>query len=122
MKVAQAYKEFNEAALQLETLKLLPPVIDTLGPIFSAIAAPLGNIDRLTIYDSGGGGNAEGALQRYAGVAPGVVFDFLQKAKAVGLDVQGMLGKLGIRPEEFEQHLRAAAERAKTEGTRPKSG
>jgi flotillin len=124
MKVAQAYKEFNEAALQLETLKLLPPVIDTLGPIFSAIAAPLGNIDRLTIYDSGGGGggNAEGALQRYAGVAPGVVFDFLQKAKAVGLDVQGMLGKLGIKPEEFEQHLRVAAERARSEGTERKRG
>jgi flotillin len=124
LKVAAAYKEFNQAALQLETLKIMPQVIEAIAPVFSAIAAPLGNIDRLTVYDIGGGGSGDSgsALTRFAGIAPNIVFDFLQKAKAVGLDVSGLLEKMGITPEEIERQARDAAARAKSRGTSPQAG
>ncbi len=94
--LAKAYQQFNEAALTLEVLKALPQTVEALGSVFGAIAAPMGNIDKLVMVDSGGGGDNKGALNRFAQTGPNVMFQFLEQARAAGIDVSGLLKKLGI--------------------------
>ncbi|UCC44754.1 MAG: hypothetical protein JSU65_02160 [Candidatus Zixiibacteriota bacterium] len=99
--LAKAYLQFNEAALTLEVLKVLPNSIDSLGSVFGSIAAPMGNIDKLVVVDSGGDGNGgnQGALNRFAKTGPVMLFQFLEQAKAAGIDVSGLLQKIGINPQ-----------------------
>jgi len=96
--LAKAYQQFNQAAITLEVLKALPTAIEALGPVFGAIAAPMGNIDKLVVVDSGGGnGGTSGALSRYAQTGPTLLFNLIQQAKATGIDLQGLLSKAGIK-------------------------
>src|SRR5205814_3454594 len=45
--LAEAYRKFDEAAILLQTLPLVPPIV-------REAAAPLGNIDNLTVIDPSG--------------------------------------------------------------------
>ncbi|MFH1699301.1 MAG: hypothetical protein ABIE07_01840 [Candidatus Zixiibacteriota bacterium] len=57
----------------------------------------MGNIDKLVIVDSGGGGGDDkGALNRFAKTGPVMMFQFLEQAKAAGIDVTELLKKIGI--------------------------
>jgi flotillin len=94
--LAKAYQQFNEAAITLEVLKVLPQTIESLGSVFGAIAAPMGNIDKLVVVDSGGDGDGKGALNRFTKTGPLMLFQLLEQAKAAGIDVSGLLGKIGI--------------------------
>lgn len=94
--LAKAYQQFNEAAITLEVLKVLPQTIEALGSVFGSIAAPMGNIDKLVVVDSGGDGDGKGALNRFTKTGPLMLFQMLEQAKAAGLDVSGLLGKIGI--------------------------
>ena len=83
----------------------LPPLLNqggdavakVMAAIFSSIAAPLGQIDKIEIVDVGGSGRG---IDQMASVVPNVLFKFLAAAKAQGIDVSGLLGKLGIDPEK----------------------
>ena len=97
--LAKAYQQFNEAALTLEVLKVLPQAIESLGTVFGSIAAPMGNIDKLVVVDSGGGEDGKGALNRFAKTGPLMLFQLIEQAKAAGIDVTALLGKLGINPD-----------------------
>ncbi len=99
--LAKAYQQFNEAAITLEVLKVLPQTVESLGSVFGSIAAPLGNIDRLVVVDSGGGEGNKGALNRLAQTGPNMLFQLLEQAKAAGIDVSGLLGKLGISASDL---------------------
>jgi flotillin len=94
--LAKAYQQFNKAAITLEVLKALPAAIEALAPVFGAIAAPMGNIDKVVVVDSGGGGQNNSALTRYAQTGPTLLFNLLQQAKAAGIDLEGLLHKAGI--------------------------
>lgn len=94
--IAEAYKQIPEKGYMLEIMKLSPPVIDALSHVFGAISQPLGNIDRVTVYDSAGSDD-KGALQRYAQMGPNILFDVVQKLEAQGFDVRGLLNKIGIQ-------------------------
>ena len=95
--LAKAYQQFNEAALTLEVLKVLPQAIQSLGSVFGAIAAPMGNIDKLVVVDSGGNGKDDSALNRFSKIGPTMLFQFLEQAKAAGIDVGDLLSKIGIK-------------------------
>lgn len=101
-KKAEAWKQFNEAARLQTVLEKLPAILEASTGIFSAVAAPLGNIDRMVVIDSGGAGAGNGAsgLNKIAQAGPTVVFQFLQQLEALGLDVPGLMRQLGLKGAE----------------------
>jgi flotillin len=98
MKKAQAWKEFNEAAKLQTVLEKMPAVLQASAGIFGAVAAPLGNIDRVVVIEQGnsGSGDATGGIGRIAKTGPALVFSLLQQLQALGLDVPGVLSQLGV--------------------------
>jgi len=66
--------------------------------VFGAVAAPLGNIDKLVVIDQGGAANGtSGGVERLAKVSPALVFNLLQQLQALGLDVPTVLQQLGVQ-------------------------
>jgi flotillin len=98
LRKAEAWKQFNEAAKLQTVLEKLPAIIQASSGVFGAVAAPLGNIDKLVVIDQGAG-SANGAasgVERLAKVSPSVVFNLLQQLEALGLNVPTVLQQLGV--------------------------
>lgn len=96
---AEAWKQFNEAARLQTILEKLPAIIQSTTGIFGAVAAPLGNIDKLVVIDQGGGNGSSSGVNRIAQAAPAVVFNLLQQLQALGLDVPTVMAQLGLKGE-----------------------
>jgi flotillin len=94
--LAKAYQEFNEAAITLEVLKVLPQIVEALGTVFGEIAKPMASIDKLVVVDSGDG-EGKGALQRFNRTGPLMFFQLIEQAKAAGIDLTPLIDKLGIK-------------------------
>jgi flotillin len=98
LRKADAWKQFNEAAKLQTILERLPAIIQASTGIFGAVAAPLGNIDKVVVIDQGGGnGSGSGGMTRLANTGPSVVFNLLQQLQALGLDVPTVLQQLGVQ-------------------------
>jgi flotillin len=99
LRKAEAWKEFNDAARLQTVLEKLPAIIQASSGVFGAVAAPLGNIDKLVVIDQGGANGESGSssLGRLAKTSPAVVFNVLQQLEALGLNVPTMLQQLGIK-------------------------
>lgn len=119
-KMASALKEMDSAARMIIILDRMPQLLDkggdalakALTAMFQPIAAGLGNIDKITITDLGGNGKG---VSQMANVVPEVVFGVLAQMKARGIDVSGMLAKLGINTDELTKMVTGdAASVAKT--------
>ena len=98
LRKAEAWKEFNDAARLQTILEKMPSILEASSGIFGAVAAPLGNIDKLVVIDQGGG-NADGGsggLGRIAKTSPAVVFSLLQQLEALGLNLPSVMQQLGI--------------------------
>jgi flotillin len=95
---AEAWKQFNEAAQLQTVLERLPAILESSSGIFSAVAAPLGNIDKVVVIDQGNGAAGSSGIGRLAQTGPSVVFGLLQQLQALGLDVPSVLQQLGVRP------------------------
>lgn len=118
-KLADALAKLDSTGKLLQILEELPKVSEAvgaalakaLGPeglaaVFGQIAAPMGSIDEIKILDMGGGqqdGKGGNAISRLASVGPNIVFDFLAKAKALGLD--NMLSRFGISSELIDEFM-----------------
>jgi flotillin len=101
LKKADAWKEFNEAAKLQTLLERLPGIIEASAPVFAAVAAPLGNIDKVVVIDHGNGsanGNGASGMNRFAAAAPAVIFSLMQELQALGINVPELLAQLGVRP------------------------
>ena len=98
MKKAQAFAALDESAKTMLVLERFPEVIRAFAPVAGAVAAPLGNIDKLVMVDGGGEGSSP--LHRLAGTVPATMFNLVQSAQALGLDVSALLGKLGVKSEK----------------------
>ena len=61
LRKAEAWKEFNDAARLQTILEKMPAILEASTGIFGAVAAPLGNIDKLVVIDQG---NGSGRRQR----------------------------------------------------------
>jgi flotillin len=97
LRKAEAWKEFNEAARLQTVLEKLPAIIEASTGVFGAVAAPLGNIDKLVVIDQGGSGeNGSGSLGRLAKTSPALVFNVLQQLEALGLNLPTVLQQLGV--------------------------
>jgi flotillin len=111
LRKAEAWKEFNEAAKLQTVLEKLPAIIQSSTGVFGAVAAPLGNIDKVVIVDQGGGDAAASGVNRLARTAPAVVFGLLQQLEALGLNVPSLLQQLGL-PHNGGQKVEVVAEAA----------
>jgi flotillin len=100
LRKAEAWKEFNDAARLQTILEKLPAIIEASTGVFAAVAAPMGNIDKLVMIDQGGGIGENGgtSLGRLAQTSPAIVFNLLQQLDALGLNVPAVLQQLGINP------------------------
>ena len=98
LRKAEAWKEFNESARLQTILEKMPAILQASGSIFSAVAAPLGNIDKLVVIDQGNGyaDGGSGGLGRIAKTSPALVFGLLQQLEALGLNVPSVLQQLGV--------------------------
>jgi flotillin len=150
-KLAAALAKLDATGKLLQVLEQMPIVSEAagnalakaLGPdglanVFGQIAAPMGSIDQIKILDMGGGsqdGKGGNAVSRLANVGPEIVFNFLTKVKALGLDA--ILDKVGINSkliDEFmstmqsdpaggvEKGLKKVAEAIKVAKTGPEAG
>ena len=98
LRKADAWKQFNDAAKLQTILEKLPAIIQSSSGVFGAVAAPLGNIDKLVVIDQGGtsAGGGTAGLERLAKTSPSVVFNLLQQLEALGLNLPGILQQLGV--------------------------
>jgi flotillin len=98
LRKAEAWKEFNEAARLQTILEKMPAILQASTGIFGAVAAPLGNIDKLVVIDQGDGkgDGGAGSLGRFAKTSPAVVFSLLQQLEALGLNLPAVLQQLGV--------------------------
>ena len=98
LKKAEAWRQFNDAAKLQTLLEKLPSVLQASAGIFGAVAAPLGNIDKVVVIEQGNGaaGNGTGGIGRIAQTGPALVFGLLQQLQALGLDIPTVLSQLGV--------------------------
>src|SRR5579863_7040188 len=96
LKKAEAWKQFNDAAKLQTILERLPGVLQASAGIFGAVAAPLGNIDKVVVIEQGNGGGSTGGIGRVAQTGPALVFGLLQQLQALGLDLPTVLAQLGV--------------------------
>ncbi|MBS4179243.1 flotillin family protein [Bacillus sp. FJAT-49731] len=85
-KVAEAFERFGQAAVLDMVLKMLPEYA-------KQVAAPLGNIDKITVVDTGG--NGEGGANKVTGYATNLMATMQETLKASsGIDVKELLENL----------------------------
>ena len=82
--LAEAYRKFDEAAILLQTLPLVPPIV-------REAAAPLGNIDNLTVIDSAGASKLTDTVVRTAAEGSAIANSLL------GVDLAELMGRLATR-------------------------
>jgi flotillin len=102
LKKAEAWREFNEAARLQTILEKLPSILQASTGIFSAVSAPLGNVDKIVVIDQNNGsgnGSGSGGLSRLTSTGPATIFNLLQQLEALGLNVPTILEQLGIKAD-----------------------
>jgi len=82
--LAEAYRKFDEAAILLQTLPLVPPIV-------REAAAPLGNIDNLTVIDPSGSSKLTDTVVRTAAEGTAIAKSLL------GVDLAELMGRLASR-------------------------
>ncbi|HKC89955.1 MAG TPA: SPFH domain-containing protein [Candidatus Limnocylindria bacterium] len=82
--LAEAYRKFDEAAILLQTLPLVPPIV-------REAAAPLGNIDNLTVIDPSGASKLTETVVRTAAEGTAIAKSLL------GVDLAELMGRLATR-------------------------
>lgn len=103
-KQAAAFKLLDEAGRFLLIMEKAPPVIEAFGkaaaealtPAFQAVGAGLANIDKVTIVETGSGGEGGGGITKFAEIAPNLFFGVLQRMQSLGIDPGELVKKLGI--------------------------
>jgi flotillin len=88
--LADAYRKFDEAAILLQTLPLVPPIV-------REAAAPLGNIDNLTVIDPAGASKLTDTVVRTAAEGTAIAKSLL------GVDLAELMGRLASRRDGEEK-------------------
>ena len=81
LRKAEAFAKLDDSARALLVLERYPEIIKAFAPVASAVAAPLGNIDKLVMIDSGGSGDGNGTVNRLASTVPTTMFQVMQAAR-----------------------------------------
>lgn len=94
LKKAEAYKALTQAGTTQMILEKLPAIVSSLAPVMGEIAKPMSNIDKVVIIDGGAGGQGVG---KFVDNVPRTLFSLLQSTEAMGIDMKGLLEKIGIK-------------------------
>jgi flotillin len=106
MEKAAAWREFNDAARLQTILEKLPEIIEASGPVFQAVAEPLGSIDKVVMIENGNGnGDGNGGLNKFAQTGPNLIFGLLEQMQALGLSLPDVLSKLGVEENDGKWSL-----------------
>lgn len=105
-KLAEALAKMTESGRLIIIMDRLPQLLEkggeatakALEAMFKPVAEGLGNIDNITITDIGGTGRG---VSQVGNIVPEVVFKALSGLSARGIDLAGILEKIGINPEEM---------------------
>lgn len=101
----EALAQMSEGARLILVLDRLPEVLEeggdalakALAPAFQAVGAGLAAVDKIEIVDFGGGGADGSAMERFALTVPRIVLKALVESRELGVDIQPLLAKLGLR-------------------------
>lgn len=94
-KIAEAFDQFGQAAILDMVMKMLPEYA-------KQVAAPLANIDKITVVDTGGSGTAGGA-NKVTGYATNLMSTLQESLKASsGIDVKELLENLSGKENILE--------------------
>ena len=108
-KLAEALREMNDAARLIIILDKLPPLLNqggdaaakVMSAIFSSIAAPLGQIDKIEIIDVGGSGRG---IDQLSSVVPNVLLSSWSPRRRRGSIFRDCSGSLAST-REGSQHV-----------------
>ncbi|WP_423409787.1 SPFH domain-containing protein [Heyndrickxia sp. MSNUG] len=114
-KIAEAFEQFGQAAILDMIVKMLPEYA-------KQVAAPLGNIDKITVVDTGGS-DANGGANKVTGYATNLMATLQESLKASsGIDVKNLIenfsGKANVRHSidalatEIRDHKKSEIEKA----------
>jgi flotillin len=109
-KIAEAFEQYGQAAILEMIVKMLPEYA-------KQVAAPLSNIDKITVVDTGGGSGENGGANKITGYATNLMSTLQESLKASsGIDVRELL-------ENFsgKNNVRQSIEQLTTELAKPKS-
>jgi flotillin len=101
-KKAESFTNLDESSKILMVLEQYPEIIESLAPVANAVAAPMGNIDHLVVLDGGGNGSngdGGGGLKSLTGAVPSTLYQLLEVSKALGIDMNDLLSKIGIKAD-----------------------
>jgi flotillin len=109
-KIAEAFELYGHAAVLEMVVKMLPEYA-------KQVAAPLSNIDKITVVDTGGGNGENGGANKITGYATNLMSTLQESLKASsGIDVKELL-------ENFsgKGNVRQSIEQLTTEVAKPKT-
>ncbi len=97
LKKAEAMKVLDETGKLLQILEVVervaPELVREFAGVMKAAAEPLGNVDNISIVDFGGNGDA---TSKFGSTVPGMIAKFVTMAAGAGLDLSGLLKKVGV--------------------------
>lgn len=108
LKKNDAMNQMSDGAKLILLLDRLPSIIEHTGEAgqkmiaaaFDPIGAGISRIDSIHMLDMGNGGGSNGAggdpVSRFMSTLPRTVFGVVAEAKALGIDIDGVLEKLGV--------------------------
>jgi flotillin len=108
LKKAEAYAALDKAGALQMILEKLPEIITAVAEPMKAVAEPMKAIDKVTIIDNSTGANGNGhsiggGISQFVSNGPKILFDMLQQAEAMGIDMRGLFNKMGIDANEALQ-------------------
>ena len=112
LKKNEALAQMGEAAKLIFVLDRMPHIIETagvaaekaIGSAFEHVGAGLSRIDSLHIVDmggNGGNGNGHSPVSRYALAIPDIVFGMMERARALGVNLEELFKPFGIDAEKL---------------------
>ncbi|MBO0482528.1 flotillin family protein [Candidatus Enterococcus courvalinii] len=98
-KIADAFKEYGEAAV-------LSMVIEMLPQLMREAAQPLGNIEKISVVDTGSGSGENGGANRVTGYATNLLASTQETLKATtGLDLKEIIENLSTKGTSSQVNL-----------------
>jgi flotillin len=112
-KIAEAFEQYGQAAV-------LEMIVNMLPEYAKQVAAPLSNIDKITVVDTGGGSGENGGANKITGYATNLMSTLQESLKASsGIDVKELIenfsGKANVRHsiDQLSNELSKAGSAAK---------
>jgi len=105
LKKAEAYEKLDQTGKLLQILevveRVLPGAIKEFAGVMKAAADPIGNIKEVKVIDFGGNSNEGSSVGKFGKLAPELIAKVFAGLRGSGIDVNGLLAKVGINAEEL---------------------